>query len=291
MEFNLQTDLALIPQKIEFNAEELKTWLTEKLSHYEGLVVTESTIKDAKADRSALNKLKETMETRRKEVKSACNAPYDNFKRQYDEVLAMIQKPIDSIGRQLKEFDEKRKDEKLQAITDFWNQNVGECRSYVSFKQVFDTEWLNVSFSMRKIRDTIITTFKKTEDDVKAIRDLHSDFETAALEEYAQTHSVTAAIGKIQRLEERRADEQAKAQAIKNQAVKEAQTAPPSIDTVHAAPEAVKAPETSSNEKSPESVETFTVDFRVTATSLQLRALKAFLKNNRISYGPVPEKE
>jgi len=121
MEFELKTDLAIIPKKIEFNAEELKAWLAEKLSHYEGLVVTESSIKDAKADRRALNNLKEAMETRRKEVKSACNAPYDNFKRQYDEVLAMIQKPIDSIGQQLKAFEDKRKDEKLQVITDFWN--------------------------------------------------------------------------------------------------------------------------------------------------------------------------
>ncbi len=289
MEFKINTDLSLIPKKIDFNAEELKSQLAERLGYYDSLVVTEDAIKDAKADRAALNKLKNAMESRRKEVKAACNAPYDNFKRQYDEVLAMIQKPINAIDQQIRAFDDKRKDEKLEAITEFWNQNVGECGSYVSFKQVFDTKWLNATFPMGDIHNAIMAAFIKTEDDVKAIRDLHSEFETAALDEYAQTHSITAAIGKIRRLEERHAAEQAKAQAVKTQAANTVVTS--QADEVPVAPEVEKVPDTSAKLESAENAETFTVDFRVTATVLQLKALKAFLRDNNISYGRVPEKE
>ncbi len=284
MEFKINTDLSLIPKKIDFNAEELKSQLAERLGYYDSLVVTEDAIKDAKADRAALNKLKTAMESRRKEIKAACNEPYENFKRQYDEILSMIQKPINAIDRQIRAFDDKRKDEKLKAITEFWNQNVGECGSYVSFKQVFDTRWLNATYPMGDIHNAIMEAFIKTEDDIKAIRDLHSDFETAALEEYAQTHSITAAIGKIRRLEERRADEQAKKQAIHA-------ALPSQDDTVPVAPKAEKVLETTAKLESTENAETFTVDFRVTATALQLKALKAFMKDNNISYGRVPEKE
>ncbi len=56
-------------------------------------------------------------------------------------------------------------------------------------------------------------------------------------------------------------------------------------------PEVEKASETTAKPENAENVETFTVDFRVTATALQLKALKAFLRNNHISYGRVPEKE
>ncbi len=292
MEFKISTDLSLIPKRIEFNAEELKNQLAERLEHYNSLVVTESAIKDAKADRAALNKLKIALETRRKEIKSACSAPYENFKRQYDEVLAMIQKPIDTIDRQIKVFDNKRKDEKLQAITGFWNQNVGECKPYVSFKQVFNPKWLNASFPMGDVHNAIMDIFIKVEDDVKTVKGLNSDFETEALEEYAQTRSVTAAIGKIRRLEERRANEQAKALEVKSATPQTVQTAlPPPTDAVSAVPEAVNAPEPMAGMENPDAAETFTVDFRVTATALQLRALKAFLKNNHISFGRVPEKE
>ncbi len=281
MEFKINTDLSLIPKKIDFNAEELKAQLAERLGYYDSLVVTEDAIKDAKADRAALNKLKTAMESRRKEVKAACNAPYEDFKRQYDEVLAMIQKPINAIDKQIRAFDDKRKDEKLKTITEFWNQNVGECGAYVSFKQVFDTKWLNATFPMGDIHNAIMAAFIKTEDDVKAIRDLHSEFETAALEEYAQTRSIPAAIEKIRRLEERRAAEQAKKQATNAALMSLAVTS-------HIASEAEKDSGTTAKS---ESAETFTVDFRVTATDLQLKALKAFLRSNNISYGHVPEKE
>ncbi len=289
MEFKINTDLSLIPKKIDFNAEELKAQLAERLGYYDNLVVTEDAVKDAKADRAALNKLKTAMESRRKEVKAACNAPYESFKRQYDEVLAMIQKPINAIDKQIRAFDDKRKDEKLQTITDFWNQNVGECASYVSFKQVFDTKWLNATFPMGDIHNAIMAAFIKTEDDVRAIRDLHSEFETAALDEYAQTHSITAAIGKIRRLEERRAAEQAKAQTVKTQTANTVLTS--QADEMPVAPEIEKVPDTSAKLESTENAETFTVDFRVTATAMQLKALKTFLRENNISYGPVPEKE
>ncbi len=288
MEFELQTDLDIIPQKIEFNAEELKTQLAEKLSYYESLVVTESTIKDAKADRAALNKLKKNMETRRMEVKSACNTPYDNFKRQYDEVLAMIQKPIDSIDQQLKAFEEKRKDEKLQIITDFWNQNVGECKDYISFKQIFNPKWLNATFSMGDVHNAIMAVFIKVEDDVKAIRELNSDFETEALEEYAKTNNMAAALNKISRLEERRSNEQKRQDAALTAPEPKALTSP--VDTMPiGAPSPVSPePATVSTAFEPQLI---TFDLRVTATPLQIRGLKAYLENNNIKYGRVPEKE
>ncbi len=288
MEFELKTDLAIIPKKIEFNAEELKAWLTDKLSYYEGLVVTESTIKDAKADRTALNKIKETMETRRKEVKSACNTPYDNFKRQYDEVLAMIQKPIDSIGQQLKAFEDKRKDEKLQTITDFWNQNVGECKAYISFKQIFNPKWLNATFPMGDIHNAIMAAFIKVEDDVKAIHELNSDFETEALEEYAQTNNLTAALNKIHRLEERRSNEQKRQEATLTVPEPKSPSAPVDTMPIGAPSPASPEPASVSTAFEPQLV---TIDFRVTATPAQFRGLKAYLKNNNIKYGRVPDKE
>ena len=75
MEFLIKTDLSVMPEKIDFNFDEMKTELSEKLEKYNALVVTEDSIKDAKSDRANLNKLKTAIDDKRKEIKKLCLAP------------------------------------------------------------------------------------------------------------------------------------------------------------------------------------------------------------------------
>jgi hypothetical protein len=56
MDFKLQTDLNTLPSVIEFNYSELKAEMTERLKYYNNLVVSENSIKSAKADKANLNK-------------------------------------------------------------------------------------------------------------------------------------------------------------------------------------------------------------------------------------------
>ena len=48
----LRVNEVAIPEKIDFNYEELKAELTSKVSFYETLVYTDDQIKDAKADKA-----------------------------------------------------------------------------------------------------------------------------------------------------------------------------------------------------------------------------------------------
>ena len=67
--------LEALPTTIDFNFEALKLGLSQSLAKYDGLVVTEDDIKGAKDDRAKLNKLREALEAKRKEVKRECMAP------------------------------------------------------------------------------------------------------------------------------------------------------------------------------------------------------------------------
>ena len=62
MELKVITDLSVIPQQIDFNFEEIRAELAEKLDYYNNLVVTENSIREAKSDRAKLNKLKTAVE-------------------------------------------------------------------------------------------------------------------------------------------------------------------------------------------------------------------------------------
>ena len=92
MEFVMGNSLETLPKTIDFNFEDLKTELGRSLSYYNGLVVTEDDIKSAKDDRAKLNKLREALENKRKEVKKECMAPYTDFENKVKELVGLTRR-------------------------------------------------------------------------------------------------------------------------------------------------------------------------------------------------------
>ena len=58
------------------NFEEIKAFLAARLDAYRNLVYSEDSLKQAKADKATLNKLKKALDTRRKEIKAVYMEPY-----------------------------------------------------------------------------------------------------------------------------------------------------------------------------------------------------------------------
>ena len=94
---------------LEFNYDTLKSALAARMDLYRGLVVTEDGIKAAKQDRADLNKLREAIDAKRKEVKKACLAPYNNFEARVKELTALVDAPIAAIDKQLQQYEEQRR--------------------------------------------------------------------------------------------------------------------------------------------------------------------------------------
>lgn len=105
-------------KEIKWNNEELKAEIAEKMQEYKSLVFTEETMKDAKADRAKLNKLKTAFEDERKRIKKLCMEPYETFEKQVKEVIALIEEPIRLIDQQIKEVEERKSWRKRAR---FWN--------------------------------------------------------------------------------------------------------------------------------------------------------------------------
>ena len=104
----LRVNEVAIPEKIDFNYEELKAELTSKVSFYETLVYTDDQIKDAKADKANLNKLKRALNDERIRREKEYMQPFNVFKAQINEIIGIIDKPIAVIDEQVKAYDEKR---------------------------------------------------------------------------------------------------------------------------------------------------------------------------------------
>ena len=108
-----------IPQAID-NFEQLKAELEPRMQKYASLVVSEEGITAAKKDKADLNKLKTAVEDQRKAVKKQCLELQTTFEAQCRELTAMIDEPITAIDRQLKAFEEQRRQEKYKELETFF---------------------------------------------------------------------------------------------------------------------------------------------------------------------------
>ena len=79
------------------NFLEMKDALAQVLTRYENVVYTEDMLADAKADKKELTRLRKEIDERRKEIKKAYLAPYNDFEAQVKELLAMVDAPLDEI--------------------------------------------------------------------------------------------------------------------------------------------------------------------------------------------------
>jgi hypothetical protein len=274
-------------QAIEFNYEEIKQELAIRLEKYQDLVYTEETLKEARADRAALNKFKNAIETRRKEIKKACLKPYEDFEVKIKDIVSMIDEPIEAIDKQVKAYEEIRKEEKLDGIKQFYADKVADLAELVPFDKIFNPRWLNVTYKETDIHKEITDLFTKVEDDLKAITELQSKYELQIIKAYLNDFDLTAALQEKKHLEEQAAKmveyeriQKEREQVKQEQAAQEeeAQPQPQPQAPVAPAPAETKNPAAEPEKK-------YVLAFRVKGTKEQLVALKQFLVENNIEYG------
>ena len=193
----LKVNEVAIPEQITFNYEELRNELTEKVSMYETLVYTDEQIKEAKEDKANLNKLKKALNDERIALEKKYMQPFETFKAQVNDIIRIIDKPIAVIDKQVKEFEQKEKDEKLEAIKELF-ASAG-FQPFVNLEMIFDNKWLNKTFSMKKIEDAMKERMFQIGNDVKTLNDL-PEFGFEALEIYKTTLDINRALAEGRKL-------------------------------------------------------------------------------------------
>ncbi len=221
----LRVNEVQLPEQITFNYEELKEEIAGKVSHYETLVYTDDQIKEAKADRADLNKFKKALNDERIRREREYMQPFQDFKDKIDEIIAIIDKPIMLIDRQIKECEEKQKHDKRNAIEELF-ASMG-FQSFVKFEMIFNEKWLNATVSMKKIEEALNSEKIRIGNDIFTLSGL-PEFSFEAIEIYKTTLDINQALNEGRRLSEiqkRKAEheaaEKAKAEEQERLAVEE----------------------------------------------------------------------
>ena len=189
----LQVKPYVMPAALEFNYEEIKAALTEKIHVYETMVYGEDQIKQAKADRADLNKLKDALNDERKRREKEYMAPFAEFKTKIDELIGIIAKPVAIIDQQVKDYEKKKKEEKKDQILGLFKE--AGFPDYIPFEHVFNEAWLNSSCSMARVKEDLKTLLMKNEKAVKTINAL-PEYSFEAMEIYKKTLDLSDAITK-----------------------------------------------------------------------------------------------
>lgn len=272
LELHMITDIDTLPRELSFNFEELKAELTAQLERYNGLIVTEDTIKEGKEDRAKLNKLKTAIDTRRKEIKKQWNEPYTAFENKIKEVLALIEAPIQAIDSQLNRYEEERKAEKKDVIYELYHEIVpADVKGILLFDRIFEARWLNKGVSMDEIEQSIINLTIRVQNDLLALKEIEPEHAAAVRTEYYKTLDLGAAMRHLTTLRET-------AEAIKQESPT---TNPPEPEKpAEPAQEPQRAP-------APAEDKTYAYRLELAMTQKQAAELKQYLIANGIKFSQI----
>ena len=199
-------------QAIEWNHEEIKAEVTQKVEMYKTLVYTDDQVTSAKAD-----KFVTALEDKRKEIKRKYLEPYETFEKQVKDIVAIVNEPIALIDSQIKAFDEEKKAKKAADIKEYWDSlKVGEIPTY---EQIFNPKWLNASTSMASIKKDIENILIDVENALNTL-DCLPGYSFEAKDVYKKTLDVTKAINEANRLVDvakRKAEEEQRKAELKAQ--------------------------------------------------------------------------
>lgn len=272
----LKINEVALPAPITFNYEELRAELLSKVSVYETMVYTEDQVKEAKADRAALNRLKKALNDERIRQEKDYMQPFNTFKAQVGELVKIIDKSVSVVDKQVKEFEEQQKAEKLKAIEEYWHSVLAgnKVPEAVSFRQILDDKWLNASVSMKSIQGAIDGKLEQMAKDLAVIADLPS-YSFEARERYMDTLDLAKAVSEAHRLQEQ-AEKRAAWEAEQQKRKEEAAAAP------------IKSTQVTANINDPDDIENCPVrqwiGFQALLSADEARALGAWLRGNGIKY-------
>ena len=176
-----------------WNREEVKDAVAAKLVEYENVVYTAETVQTAKADRAELNKIAKAIEDERKRVKALYNAPYLAFEKEVKEITGMIEKTVTAIDAQVKAFEQKAKEEKLETVRQMFAERE---MNGVPFETVFSDKWVLASTSLTAVAKEMDKIAEDIAADMSVLQTV-TEYQFEAIEKYRATRSLADAMREV----------------------------------------------------------------------------------------------
>ena len=184
------------------NYEPLKAMALEQVSAYKSLIVEEDGIASAKTDCAKLRKAAKNASDLRISIKKEHEAKISKTLEQLKELTDIFNDAASSIDNQVKEFDEKRKDEKRSAIENIYWDNIKDMGKFLPLQAVWNEKWLNKGYALDTITKEIKAQVAAVEDGIKTIQLLGTKYESQMISAFLEAYNMNDALKKKAELEQ-----------------------------------------------------------------------------------------
>lgn len=292
-EIIMRTDTPELPAEIG-NFADVKAAISEALTQYNtDAVVDANSVKDAEKTRAHLRKVKEQIETYRKDAKAAYLDKFTKLETQCKELSALIEQPITAIDGKIKEFETAESEKKWLELNLFFGSIKPP--EWLTLDDVVNPKWKNKTMTLDKLKQEISTAVCTMQDEYTELQTLYgeSPMWTAINQRFMECKNKSQTLIYATQLERQHSDEQKRAEAI--QKAREEQECAQSVQNAHTGDEAqgaVITPETTQNAGNSASVATEHIlrgKFEVECSKSALIALVAYMKENGIKYAVVKD--
>lgn len=278
-------------QSIEWNFEELKAEIEEIVREYETAVYTDDAIKQMKTDRAKLNKFVNAISGERTRIRKLLLKPDERFGQEVKELTGIVQRAIDNIDGQVKDYERRQREEKTAKVRDFYDANIHDIEAYLPFERVMKPEYANASTTMKSIKEEILALIQRVDEGLAILNEVDSPYAGDMKKVFLETYDIGAAMAKRNQLESEAENRRLYMEEQERRKAEREAARKADADRVM---QAGRAPEPEQPRETPQKMETVedpvnVIDFRVYATMGQLMKLKAFLSDNGIRFEPVPK--
>ena len=152
----------LVPAEVVSNIDDLKNFMEIVKQKYEGWIITEDDIDVAKSERTKLNKLEKKISDERKKIQKKANADIETLIENLKTYEKEVKGISNFIGDQLKEYDEKIREEKKVEVQKKINNIFTRNPSLKIFLE-WNDKWLDKSFTFKKIENEVQKQYEELE--------------------------------------------------------------------------------------------------------------------------------
>lgn len=188
--------------EIKWNYEDIKKEVAAQAETYATAVYTDDLIKQAKADRAKLNKFVKAIKDRRTDVRKKLLAPDEQFGKQVDEIVGIVQRAITNIDMQVKNYETKQRNDKIDKLRAEFDSMIGDLKDTVMFERIYVPEWSNASFALSKAKGIMQETIDSIRNGINLIQNSDSPYAGDMMKVFLDTYDIGRAMERRIQLEE-----------------------------------------------------------------------------------------
>lgn len=197
---DFELNAEIVAGSLKSNAIELRKRIETELKNYS----VEKYIDNpdaAKSDKALLNKVKDSIASKRKEVTKAWNQPLDDFLNEMKALENAVSNASSQINEIVKAAENQEKETKRNQIAQYWSTLDF---TLVSLERIFNPKWLNKTFQLKDIMLEIEQITEKITTELTTIKSMSDEDSEILCSFYIDTLDLNATLQKGNQLKANR---------------------------------------------------------------------------------------